>query len=156
MKLPAAIILPMSALKNDNVKEVENLVNTLLPENHHFFPDDQITDSSERFLASEIIREQLMKNLGQELPYTLTVQIESFQVEANLTRISAIIWVEKTGQKVIVIGKEGGVLKKIGKTAREQMENLFNVKIFLRLWVKVKKGWSDNDRALKDLGYNDK
>jgi GTPase len=155
-KLPNASFLPISALKNDNVQEVEKLVNTFLPKNPHFFPDDQITDASARFLAAEIIREKLMKSLGQELPYALTVQIEQFQESNKLTRISAIIWVERTSQKSIVIGKEGAVLKKIGKAAREEMEFLFNVKIFLQLWVKVKESWSDNDRALRSLGYSDR
>ncbi|MBA2654320.1 MAG: GTPase Era [Gammaproteobacteria bacterium] len=146
-------ILPMSALKNNNVIELENLVNSFLPENPHFFPDDQVTDASERFLASEIIREKLMRSLGQELPYALTVQIEQFKEEKKMYRIGAIIWVEKLSQKAIVIGAEGGVLKKVGTRARKEMELLFETKIFLQLWVKVKESWSDSDRALQSLGY---
>jgi GTP-binding protein Era len=152
-KLPAATIIPMSALKNDNIQVLENLVGSLLPENPHFFPDDQVTDATERFMAAEIIREKLMKCLGQELPYALTVEIEHFQEKGKLTHIGAIIWIEKLSQKAIVIGKEGGVLKKVGKAAREELETLLGKKVFLQLWVKVKASWSDNERALRSLGY---
>lgn len=153
-KLPKAKILPISALKNIQIQELENVIIDLLPTNLHFYPSDQMTESSERFLASEIIREKLMRSLGQELPYALTVEIESFQPKEKIIHIGAIIWVEKLSQKGIVIGKDGAVLKKIGKTAREQMESLFETKIFLQLWVKVKESWSDDDRALKNLGYS--
>lgn len=150
-----SFIMPMSALKNDNILDFEKVISTLLPESPHFFPDDQITDVSERFLAAEIIREKLMRSLGQELPYALTVQIEQFKESEKLNRISAIIWVEKTSQKAIVIGKDGSVLKKVGTLARESMEFLFQKKIFLQLWVKVKESWSDNERALRSLGYGE-
>lgn len=154
-KYAFAHILPMAALKNDNVLELEKIVASFLPQSPHLFPDDQVTDVSERFLAAEIIREKLIKSLGQELPYRLTVQIEKFTETEKLTRINAIIWVEKTSQKAIVIGKEGAVLKKIGTYAREEIEALFNKKIFLELWVKVKESWSDNDSALHNLGYSE-
>lgn len=154
-KLPQATVLPLSALKNDNVTKLEQLIVSLLPESPHFFPDDQVTDVSERFMAAELIREKLMKSLGQELPYSLTVQIEQFEEKAKIIHIHAIIWVEKLSQKSIVIGTDGKVLKKVGTMAREEMEKYFAKKIFLRLWVKVKESWSDNDRALRSLGYQD-
>lgn len=154
-KFPNATVLPVSALKNDNVRELENILEKLLPDNPHFFPDDQVTDVTERFMASEIIREKLMKSLGQELPYSLTVQIEEFKEEPKIIRISAIIWTEKTSQKSIIIGTEGQVLKKVGTAARSDLEAYFAKKVFLRLWVKVKESWSDNERALQNLGYRD-
>lgn len=153
--LPHAMILPLSALKNDNIAQLENILEMNLPENPHFFPDDQVTDVSERFMASEMIREKLMKSLGQELPYALTVQIEQFKEEEKIIRISAIIYVEKLSQKSIVIGKEGQVLKKVGTAARQALEKYFDKKVFLQLWVKVKESWSDNDRALRSLGYQE-
>jgi GTP-binding protein Era len=154
-KLPNATIVPMSALRRDNIEALENTVGSLLPQNPHFFPDDQVTDASQRFMAAEIIREKLMKSLGQELPYALTVEIEHFQEKGKVTHIAAIIWVEKLSQKVIVIGKDGAVLKKVGKAARIEIEALLEVKVFLQLWVKVKASWSDNERALRSLGYQD-
>lgn len=154
-KLPDATVLPISALKNDNIERLEHLIEATLPENPYFFPEDQITDVSERFMASEMLREKLMKSLGQELPYALTVQIEQFEEKPKIINISAIIWVERQSQKAIVIGKEGHVLKKVGKTAREALETYFAKKIFLRVWVKVKESWSDDDRALRSLGYQD-
>lgn len=147
-------IMPLSALKNDNVDQLEKLVASFLPENPHYFPDDQVTDASNHFLASEIIREKLMRSLGQELPYALTVQIEQYDEKPKILNLGAIIWVEKASQKAIVIGKEGAVLKKIGTSARIEMENLFGKKVFLQLWVKVKDNWSDDMRSLKSLGYD--
>jgi GTP-binding protein Era len=148
-------ILPLSALKNDQVESLEKCVAKLMPPNPHFFPDDQLTDVSTRFIVAEIIREKLTRSLGQELPYALTVQLEQFEDKGKLIRVGAIIWIEKQSQKAIVIGKEGAVLKKIGTSAREEMERLFEKKFYLQLWVKVKENWSDNDRALRSLGYAD-
>jgi GTP-binding protein Era len=145
--------LPMAALKNDNVQELESLIANLLPENPHFFPDNQITDANDTFLAAEIIREKLTRTLGQELPYALTVQIERFTKTEQLIRIHALIWVEKISQKTIVIGKNGAVLKKVGTAARREMEAGFEKKVFLQLWVKVKESWSNNEQALQRLGY---
>jgi GTPase len=153
-KFTFSAILPISALKNDNINQLEKIIGDFLPENRHLFPDDQVTDVSERFIAGELIREKLMKSLGQELPYAATVQIEDFQELESLIRISAIIWVEKISQKAIVIGKDGSVLKKVGTLARKDMEMLFAKKIFIRLWVKVKESWSDNERILRSLGYD--
>ena len=150
-----AAIVPIAALKNTNLERLEEIIMGLLPEGDFIYPEDQITDRSERFFAAEIIREKLIRSLGQEVPHALTVQIEQFKEENELTRIHAVIWVEREGQKAIVIGKNGEVLKKVGQRAREEMEKMFEGKIYLNLWVKVKKGWSDNERALQSLGYTD-
>lgn len=154
-KIPSGMIIPVSALKNDNIANLEEAVSALLPEGPHYFPDDQITDATARFQAAEVIREKLMKSLGQELPYELTVQIEEFQKKEQVLHIRAIVWVERTSQKAIVIGKDGGVLKKVGQAARIDLEQRFEMKVFLRVWVKVKESWSDNENALRSLGYQD-
>jgi len=146
-------VFPISAQKGQNLVELEAKITRLLPINTFLFPDDQFTDRTERFLAAEIVREKLVRRLGAELPYRLTVQIEHFSSETNLTHISAIIWVERKGQKPIVIGKKGQMLKAIGEEARKDMEMMLACKIFLRLWVKVKQGWCDDERALRQLGY---
>jgi GTPase len=147
-------IFPISALKGDNLNELEAKAIDFLPINTLLFPEDQITDRTERFLCAEIVREKLVRRLGAELPYRMTVQIEQFENrDNNLIFISAIIWVERKGQKIIVIGKKGHGLKKIGQEAREDIEQMLNSKVFLQLWVKVKEGWCDNERALRQLGY---
>jgi len=120
-----------------------------------YFPEEQITDKSDRFLASELIREKLMRLLGQELPYAIAVEVEAFEEEASIIKISAIIWVERSNQKSIIIGNKGHQLKEVGKQARISMERLYDKKVFLKLWVKVKEGWSDDQKALKSLGYFD-
>ncbi len=148
-----AAVIPLSAKNRDNVAALEQIVLECLPASEPFFPEDQITDKSERFLAAELIREKLTRRLGEELPYALTVEIQEFKNEDGLLRISAIIWVERPGQKKIVIGKGGAVLKEVGQKARLDMEKLFGQKVFLQLWVKVKEGWSDDERALRSLGY---
>ncbi|HAU06449.1 MAG TPA: GTPase Era, partial [Gammaproteobacteria bacterium] len=119
------------------------------------YPEDQITDRSMRFLAAEMVREKFFRQLGQELPYSLTVEIEQYEEEASLLRIGAVIYVERQGQKAIVIGKKGGLLKTVGREARIELEKIVEKKVFLTLWVKVRDGWSDNDRILKSLGYHD-
>ena len=124
-----------------------------MPEGEILFPADQITDRSRQFFASELIREKLTRNLGQELPYRLAVEIENWSEKTGLIRIDAIIWVERSGQKAIVIGKQGGMLKAIGSNARLEMEDFFQKKIFLRLWTKVRPGWSADDAALRMLRY---
>jgi len=154
-KMEFTDIVPLSALKGKNLEAMETSVRKLLPVCEPFYPEDQITDRSERFLASEIVREKLMRRLGQELPYGISVEIESFVEEGRMYRIHAVIWVERKGQKIIVIGKGGSMLKSIGKDARIDMEKLFDAKVFLELWVKVKEGWSDDERALRSLGYTD-
>ena len=150
-----AAIIPISALRQTNLDVLEKQIMALLPEAEPIYPDDQITDRSERFMAAEIIREKLIRCLGQEVPHAITIEIEMFKQEGKLVRIHAIIWVERDGQKQIVIGTDGEVLKKVGQRAREDIEKLIGSKVYLNLWVKVKKGWSDNERALLSLGYND-
>lgn len=148
-------VLPISARKGINVAELEAEIKQLMPEGELIFPEDQLTDRSSRFIAAELVREKLFRQLGQELPYSLTVEIEQFKQEQTLTRIGAVIYVERSGQKSIVIGKKGELLKAVGREARIEMENLFDSKVFLELWVKVRDGWSDNERMLKNLGYNE-
>jgi len=148
-------VVPVSALKGHNVPRLQELVAARLPLSPPFFPEDQITDRSPRFLAAEIVREKIMRQLGDEVPYELTVEIEEFKEEGRLRRISALILVERDGQKAIVIGEGGQRLKRIGMEARQDMERLFDSKVMLSLWVKVKGGWSDDERALKSLGYDD-
>lgn len=150
---PFAALIPVSALKGTNLDVLEHKLMELLPEGEPIYPDDQITDRSERFFAAEIIREKLLRSLGQEVPHALTVEIEQFKTERALTRISAVIWVEREGQKAIVIGQKGEVLKKVGGRARLELERLLDQKVYLQLWVKVKEGWSDDERALRSLGY---
>ncbi|MCB1705442.1 MAG: GTPase Era [Halioglobus sp.] len=149
-------ILPVSALRQHNVQALEEQILALLPESEHFFPEDQITDRSQRFLAAEIVREKIMRQLGDEIPYAITVQIEEFAQEGAVLHISAVIFVERNGQKRILIGEKGARLRSIGTDARRDMEALFDSKVMLRLWVKVKSGWSDDERALRSLGYDDK
>ncbi len=148
-----AAVVPVSALRHDNLDDLEAELLRLLPESEPMFPEDQITDRSVRFLAAEIIREKLMRSLGQELPYDLTVEVERFEEEGNLVRIGALIWVDRPNQKAIVIGKGGERLKQIGQQARKDIEAMLERKVFLELWVKVKSGWSDDERALQSLGY---
>jgi len=154
-RFPFAELIPISALKNINLDKLESLVMQLLPESDHIYPEDQVTDRPERFLAAEIIREKLTRRLGAELPYILTVEIERYEEHPNLAKIYAIIWVEKSSQKNIVIGKDGEMLKKVGTDARLDIERLLDHKVYLQLWVKVKSGWSDSERALHSLGFND-
>jgi GTP-binding protein Era len=148
-----ADLVPVSALKGVNLDVLEKKIFKLLPEGEPIYPEDQITDKPERFFAAEVIREKLLRTLSQEVPHALTVEIEQFKVEGGLTRINAVIWVEREGQKAIIIGRSGEVLKKIGERARHELERLLDCKVYLELWVKVKKGWSDDERALHSLGY---
>ena len=150
-----AKVVPISARKGINVEQLENELKQFVPLGDLIFPEDQFTHRSSRFLAAELIREKLFRQLGQELPYSLTVEIEEFKQENKLYRIGAVIYVERSGQKSIVIGKKGELLKSVGREARIEMESLFDSKVFLQLWVKVRDGWSDNERMLKNLGYND-
>ncbi|WP_303964214.1 GTPase Era [Succinatimonas hippei] len=147
-------IVPVSALRSTNLDDLKKLVFESLPEGPHCF-SDSITDRSSRFMAAELIREKLMRQMGDELPYSATVEIEEFKEEENLLRISAVILVERAGQKKMVIGAGGSRIKRIGSDARIDMEKLFGCKVFLNLFVKVKAGWADDERALKSLGYAD-
>jgi len=148
-------IMPLSARRGDNVEHLEHSVQKLLPLSLPLYPQDQVTDRSERFIAAELVREKLMRRLGQELPYALAVEIEEFVEEGRMLKIGALIWVERDSQKAIVIGKGGAGLKAIGKQARIDMENIFGRKVFLQLWVKVKDKWADDERALRGLGYSE-
>jgi len=146
-------VIPISAAKGDNVTALEAAIETLLPQAPAMFPEDQVTDRSVRFLAAELVREKLFRKLGRELPYGLTVEIESFRSEPAITHIHALIWVERKSQKTIVIGKQGRVLKEVGMEARKDIEALIDGKVNLKLWVKIKEGWADDERALRSLGY---
>ncbi|MBN4079072.1 GTPase Era [Beggiatoa alba] len=148
-------MIPISARLGDGVQQLEVEIEKVLPVSSPFFPEDQVTDRSERFMASELVREKLMRSLSQELPYSTTVEIEKFSMEDNVRHIHAIIWVERDGQKGIIIGKKGAQLKRIGELARKDMERAFDGKVFLQLWVKVRSGWADDERALRSLGYQD-
>ncbi len=148
-----AEIVPVSALAGHNLETIETLVKALLPEGPFLFPEDQITDRSLRFLAAELIREKVTRQLGDELPYEVTVEIERFETVKSVLHIHGLILVDKKGQKRIIIGKNGERLKQIGSSARENMETRFQSKIMLNLWVKVKSGWADDERALQSLGY---
>ena len=147
-------MIPVSAKTGKNINTLENLLLENIPESIHFFADDQLTDRSDRFMASELVREKLMRHLGEEVPHSITVQIEQFKKVKNILHVHAIIWVERDGQKKIVIGEKGEGLKQIGTLARTDMEKIFDQKVFLQLWVKVKRGWSDDIRALASLGYD--
>lgn len=149
-------IVPLSALHRHNVDALEAEITQRLPEAVHLFPEDQITDRSQRFLAAEIVREKIMRQLGDELPYAVAVEIEEFSHDGSTLHISALILVERKGQKRIIIGDSGSRLRAIGTEARKDMETLFDNKVMLRLWVKVKSGWSDDERALRSLGYEDR
>jgi GTP-binding protein Era len=154
-RYPFAHIVPVSALKKTNLEQLQTAIMSLLPERELIYPEDQITDRSERFLAAEIVREKLTRRLGDELPYALTVEIERYEDLPTISKIYAIIWVERDSQKNIVIGKEGEMLKKVGTDARHDIEKLIDKKVYLQLWVKVKSGWSDNERALQSLGFGE-
>ena len=148
-----AEILPISAWKRDGVEAFREAVFARLPEHAHLFPPDQLTDRSERFLASEIIREKLVRRLGDELPHRAAVIVESFDAAPGLVEIRADIVVERTGQKRIVIGKHGGKLKSIGGDARRDIEKMLGRKVMLHLWVKVRAGWTDDRARLERMGY---
>ena len=153
-KFNFADIVPISAEKGNNLVAIEKIVRKSLRPGIHHFPEDYVTDRSQRFMASEIIREKLMRFMGEELPYSVTVEIEQFKVnERGTYEINGLILVERDGQKKIVIGRKGEKLKKIGTEARLDMERLFDNKVHLELWVKVKSGWADDERALRSLGY---
>lgn len=149
-------VIPVSAKQNINVDTLKQIARESLPKGEFCFPEDYVTDRSSRFMASEIIREKLMRFMGEELPYSTTVEIERYQIQDNGTvHINALILVERDGQKKMVIGAKGEKLKTIGTEARRDLERLLESKVFLELWVKVKSGWADDERALRSLGYSD-
>lgn len=149
-----AAVLLVSARRADGLKELEREIVARLPLAPPVYGEDEITDRSERFLAAELVREQLMRQLGQELPYSCTVEIEQYgEREDGVAEIGAVIWVERAGQKAIVIGAAGARLKEVGTAARLAMERLFERRVFLKLWVRVRENWSDDEAALKRFGY---
>lgn len=155
-KMDFTEVVPLSALRNTNLPQLHELIERYLPEGDFILPEDYLTDRSERFLAAEIIREKIMRRLGDELPYSITVEIERFEInERGVAEVNGLIYVERNGQKRILIGKQGSKLKLIGRDAREDMEKLFDRKVYLKLWVKIKDGWADDERALRSLGYGD-
>jgi len=150
-----AEILPLSARKQDKLDTLLTMIPNYLPESPQLFPDDMRTDRSIEFQTAEVIREKLTLSLHQEVPYGLTVQIENFETDDGRTAISAIIWVERDSQKGIVVGKGGGVLKRIGKAARLELKERLGHPVHLELWVKVKDNWADSEKDLLRLGYSD-
>ena len=150
---PFAAVVPLSAQSGDNVDALLGEIRTHLPVGMAMFDGDDITDKSERFLAAEIVREKVFRLSGEEVPYSASVIIEKYEQEGEMRRIFAGILVDRENQKAILIGHEGGKLKEIGTAARHDMERLFGGKVYLELWVKVKGGWADSERMLKQLGY---
>jgi GTP-binding protein Era len=154
-RMPDVPIIPVSALNEENLDQLMEHIRNRLPPGVPHFPDDQLTDKSMRFIVAEIVREKLFRVLTQELPYAITVNVEHYKVEPDMVRISASIWVERKSQKGIIIGKGGGLLKKIGSEARADIERLLDSKVYLQLWVKVREDWSDDERSLAAFGYSD-
>jgi GTP-binding protein Era len=148
-----AKVIPLSARTGIQVDTLQEQLKPLLPEGPHLFGEDQITDRSIRFMCSELVREKIFRLCGQELPYSTTVEIESFQDEETLTTVHALIWVDKESHKRMIIGDKGSKLKEIATEARKDMERLIGKKVFLRCWCKIKSGWADSERSLKQLGY---
>lgn len=150
-----AAIVPVSALKRDNLERIVAVLATCLPEGPSGYPEDQVTDRSERFLAAEVIREKLTYVLQEELPYGLTVEIERWEEEPDGRLVlGAMIWVEREGQRRIVIGEGGSLLKQVGRAARLELNELLGRRVHLELWVKVRENWSDNEAALRQFGYD--
>ena len=147
-------IIPISALKDIGVDDLLNSICNKLPEGDHLYPEDQVTDISEKFLASEIIREKCINRLGDELPYRISISIERFSELNGITHIDSAIFVEKQSQKGMLIGKSGSQLKAIGTSSRKELEKLLDTKVMLKTWVKVKSGWSDNESLLPSMGYD--
>jgi GTP-binding protein Era len=150
---PFAAVVPVSAASGKQLDDLLKETRKNLPHKELLFSDDELTDKSSRFIASEYIREKLFRLLGDELPYSTTVEIEKFEEEGDLRRIFAAIVVDRAGHKGIVIGKGGETLKRIASEARQDMERLFGAKVYLEVWVKVKSGWTDDERLLRSLGY---
>ena len=150
-----AEVVPLSAKSGKNLDQLERLVLQGLPPGEMLFPDDQLTDRPEKFFAAEMIREQVTRRYAKELPYATSVEIEKFEELEGRYRIHGIIWVEKPGQKGIIIGKEGQALKEVATQARKSMEKFFGTKVHLEVWVKVKKSWSSDEAALVRLGYGE-
>ncbi|MBK1708949.1 MULTISPECIES: GTPase Era [Marichromatium] len=148
-------LFPVSAARGSQVEALEQAVLAALPEGEPIFPEDQLTDRSERFFAAELLREQLTQRYGEELPYRTTVEIERFEAVDGRYMINALIWVERPGQKAIIIGKQGESLKATATQARLEMQKLFDCPVHLEVWVKIKKSWSSDEAALARLGYSE-
>jgi GTPase len=148
-----AALVPISASKGTQMKALLYEIRKHLPEGEATYAPEDITDRPERFLAAELVRERIFRLLGDELPYSIAVDVERFELDGRMRRIAATIYVDRPGHKAIVIGEKGATLKRIGTEARHAMEELFGSKVFLELWVKVKSGWADSDRMLRELGY---
>ena len=148
-------MVPIAAKTGHNLEALQAAIRKRLPEQEHFYAAEQVTDRSERFLAAEIIREKIMRSMGDELPHKVAVEIEQYEATTRLITIAAVIWVEREGQKKILIGRQGEKLKAIGSKAREDIEQMVDCKVMLKLWVKVKSSWSDDERMLKSLGYTE-
>lgn len=146
-------IIPISALRNEGLQPLWSEIVRRLPEGPHLFPADQVTDRSERFIAGEIVREKLMRRLGDELPHRVAVVIEDYSTSDRLVEVDATIFVEREGQKAIIIGRKGARLKEIGRDARRELETLVGTQVMLRLWVKVKSGWTNDERSMRRMGY---
>lgn len=153
-RFPGVEVVPLSARDGSNVEALETAICRYLPEGEALYEADTITDRSVRFLASEFIREKLFRKLGQELPYSLAVTIDEFKEETDRVSIAATIWVEREGQKAIVIGDHGSVLKAVGTEARQDLERMLELPVFLETWVKVRQGWTEDSRALRELGFD--
>jgi GTP-binding protein Era len=153
-KADFAAVVPLAAQTGKNVPELEQTIAKLLPIAPFEFPAEQITDRSERFLAAEIVREKIMRLTGQEIPYATAIEVEEYSEKKNIMHIGIVIYVDKDNQKAIIIGDKGERLKNIGTQARKDIEAMIGQKVFLRLWVKVKSGWADSERALQSLGYH--
>ena len=153
--VPDFELVPVSALSGENLPRLTQLIVERLPPGVPHFPADQLTDKSMRFISAEIVREKLFRTLKQELPYSITVGIDHYVEEKDITRISATIWVERKSQKAIVIGKNGSLLKKVGSLARADIEQLLEHKVYLQLWVKTRADWADDEQSLAAFGYSD-
>jgi GTP-binding protein Era len=153
LEFPFAEIVPVSAKKSLHLDELLDAIRQYLPVQPAIYPEDELTDKNERFLAAELVREKIFRLLGDEIPYSVAVEIEKFEVEGKLRRIFCAIIVDKESQKPMLIGKNGEKMKQISTEARQDMEKLFGGKVYLETWVKVKGGWADDERALKSLGY---
>ena len=147
--------MPISATRPATLEKLPGIIARHLPEQPRIFPEGQVTDSPDHFMAAELIREKLTRLLREELPYALTVEIEQFVEEERMVRIHALIWVERDSQKGIVIGEKGATLREVGRQARQDLERMLDRKVYLETWVKVREGWSDDERALRSLGYAD-
>jgi len=148
-------IVPISASRKENLDALLGIIESSLPASPFYFPPEEVTDRSEKFLVAELVREKLMRQFGEELPYATTIQLERFEAQAKVIQIDATIFVERMGQRAILIGAGGNKLKRVGIDARRDIEKLLDHQVMLRLWVKVKRGWSDDERALRSLGYGE-